>query len=287
MNAWNDPAMRHAMVAHFPIVLSVVGIPFALAAALMQDKTRAMRWAALALYLALAVSAFVATRSGGNAEDAVRGSLNDEARALAHEHGELGEKAWPLAAVVCVLLGVALVRNPKLRLPSAWLAVAGAVVVAGWVANTAEHGGRLVYDFGAGTPDRMAELLTGGASADPAEDPRVTFLRQQVRPILVDNCLRCHNPQRAERAGGLDQTTIAGMLAGGMSGPAIVPGKPRESLLIQAVRWEVGDLRMPPDKDRLPDEAIAVLERWIAEGAVWEPFELTVPQDAPSPSAPP
>jgi uncharacterized membrane protein len=275
VDAWNDPAMRHAMVVHFPIVLSIVGIPFAVGAALVKDKREAIRWAALAIYLALAVSAFVASNSGENAKDAVEGSLHDEAQALVHEHDELGEKVWPLATAVCALLCVGLVRNPKLRLPSTWLAVAGGLFVAGWVANTADHGGRLVYEYGAGTPDELAEILAATAASDPpTPDARVTHFRAQVRPILVNNCLRCHNPKRAERAGGLDLTTITGVVEGGDSGPALVPGRPQESLLIAAVRWVDPDLKMPRGEDKLTDDQIAALEAWIADGAVWERFEF-------------
>jgi len=111
----------------------------------------------------------------------------------------------------------------------------------------------------------------------PAGDPRIAFFNDQVRLILVNNCLRCHNPERMERAAGLDQTTIAGLLTGGMSGPALVPGRPHESLLIRAVRWEDPDLKMPRGKDQLPEAQIAVLEKWIADGAVWEPFDYEVP----------
>ena len=169
-----------------------------------------------------------------------------------------------------------------LRASSAWLAVAGGLFIAGWVGNAADHGGRLVYEHGTGTPDQAAEIV---ASTDPdpapSADPRVAFFRDAVRPILVGNCLRCHNPRRMKRAGDLDQTTIGGLLAGGWSGPAIVPGNPGESLLIAAVRRVDPDLEMPPDRDKLPEETIAILEKWIADGAVWEPFEYPPPQAAP------
>ncbi|MHC4414453.1 MAG: c-type cytochrome domain-containing protein [Planctomycetota bacterium] len=279
-DAWNEPATRHAMIVHFPVVLSIVGIPFAVVAALMRHRDRAIRWAALALYLALAASGLVARNSGHHAQDAISGSLDDDAQAVLDVHDSLGHKVWLIGAGICVLLGVSFVPNAKLRLPSAWLAVAGSLFAAGWVANTADHGGRLVYEHGAGTPDRVAELLAApDASAEPAEDPRVTFFRRQVRPILATHCLRCHNPRRVRRSGGLDQTTIAGLLEGGWSGPALTPGKPAESLLITAVRREDPDLQMPLGADPLPEELIAALERWIAEGAVWEPFEYVPPAE--------
>ena len=279
-DAWNDPAMRHAMVNHFPVVLSVIGIPFAVIAALMRGKDKSMRFTALAIYVALAVSGYVTRWSGQNAQDAVSGSLSDGAQALLEEHEALGDKVWIFAAGVTGLLGASFVTRPKLGIPAAWLAVAGSLFVAGWVANTADQGGRLVYEHGAGTPDDLAGVLQAvEASGESAGDPRLTFFRQRVQPILAENCLRCHNPRRAKRSGGLDQTTMARMLEGGWSGPAIVPGRPQESLLIEAVRWVDPDLQMPRGADKLADEQIAALERWIAQGAVWEPFEFTPRSD--------
>lgn len=275
VDAWNDPAMRHAMVNHFPIVLSVIGIPFALLAALIGKRAKAMRWTALAFYVALMASAFVTKNSGDEAHDAIRGSLSDEAHEVLDEHEELGDKVWWFASAVALLLSVSFARNPKVHVPSAWVAVAGSLFLAGWVANAADHGGRLVYEHGAGTPDELAELFASADSpVEPTEDARVAFFRNQVRPILTTHCLRCHNPTRAKRSGGLDQSTIAGLLRGGLSGPALVPGRPDESLLILAVRHEDPDLQMPLGEDKLTDDLIAALEQWIADGAVWEPFEF-------------
>ena len=60
--------------------------------------------------------------------------------------------------------------------------------------------------------------------------------------------------------------TVAGMRKGGQSGPAVVPGSPEESLLVQAVRYDDELTKMPP-KEKLPSAAIAALEHWIKEGA--------------------
>jgi uncharacterized membrane protein len=274
MDAWGDPGMRHAMVVHFPIVLSLAGIPFVLIAALMQRRGAAMRWTALAIYLALAVTGMAARASGHDAHDQVRGSLNEQGQALLEEHEQLGHQVWLCGAVVAGLIGASFLKQPRVRLPAAWLAAAGCLVAAGWTANTADHGGRLVYDHGAGTPDELANLLTAAAASDqPTMDRRVTHFREQVRPILVNNCLRCHNPKRARQSGNLELMTITGLLRGGMSGAAVVPGKPEESLLLAAVRWSDPDLHMPLGEDKLSDDQIAALHRWIADGAVWEHFE--------------
>ena len=272
--------MRHAMVVHFPIVLSVVGIPTAVAAALIQDKTKAMRWTALVLYLVLTLSAWMGGRSGHGAHDAVYGSLSDEAQRLLEEHGQLGTTVWLFGAAVAVLVGVSFARKRTVQLSASWLAVVVAVAAAGWTANTADHGGRLVYEHGAGAGGGGAVVLSANPTAGHVEDARITYFRHTIPYLLAENCLGCHNPRGDKLPGGLDLTTIAGWLAGGKSGPAVVPGRPDESLVMDAVRGTDPDLVMPPgDGEKLSAEQIAALERWIAEGLVWEQFEFQLPDD--------
>ena len=280
LDAWNDPSMRHAMVIHFPVVLSLIGVPFAVAAALVKPKSKALRWAVLALYLVFAATAWVARNSGHDAEEVVEGSLDDEGHEELEEHEHHGHNLWMWPAGISILIGVSFVSHRWVRLPSAWLAVGVGLIAAERVAHTADHGGRLVYEHGAGAPDRLAEwFATADGSAEPSGDPRLDFFRSEVRPVLAGECWRCHNPKRKRRSGGLDQTTMAGLLAGGYSGPAVVPGKPDESWLIKAVRWEVEDLQMPAGEDQLPPETIAKLEQWIRDGAVWEAIELPPSQE--------
>ncbi len=91
----------------------------------------------------------------------------------------------------------------------------------------------------------------------------------EVWPVLEAKCATCHGADPADVQGGLDLTSLAGLMRGGETGgPAIVPGDPHASLLIEAIRRE--GLAMPPkDDDRLNDKQIAAIERWIAEGAPW------------------
>ena len=97
------------------------------------------------------------------------------------------------------------------------------------------------------------------------EAAREDFFEAKVRPVLVDNCLECHGAEKHK--GGLRLDVRAAMLKGGDTGPAVVPGKPEESPLIEAVRYE-GDVRMPPKK-RLKAEEITALTDWIKGGAFW------------------
>lgn len=278
IEAWNDPQMRHAMLIHFPVVLSAVALVFAVIAAVGKGPERAMRWTALAMYAALLLFTYMARESGEDAKEAIEGSVDEEAEEELEAHEDHGEDLWMWPLGIGILLGLSFVERRAVRLPAAWLAVGAGLLAADQIAHTADHGGRLVYTHGvAGPAGPDLGAILAAAAAEPAEDPRVAFFRSNVRPVLVHNCLRCHNPQRQKRSGGLNQTSIAGLLEGGYSGPAIVPGRPEESLLIEAVRWTDEDLQMPPGDEQLPAEAIAALEQWVADGAVWETFEYTPP----------
>jgi len=280
LDAWNDPQMRHAMVVHFPVVLSVVTLPLAVLAALWlgKDRGRVFQWITLAGYLALAVSLFVARQSGEHAEHAA-GAMSEAGELEMEEHEHHGHNLWQWPAIICIVAGVGFLRVKPVRVAAAWLVVSGGLLVAERVAHTADHGGRLVYVHGAvsrpvsGSTDSSTSLTAG----DTAADPRITFFREHVRPVLVERCLRCHNPTRKRRSGELDQTTMAAILTGGLGGPAIVPGRPDESLLIKAIRWVDEDLQMPMHEDKLPDDQIAAIEKWVADGAVWEAFTYTLP----------
>jgi hypothetical protein len=90
------------------------------------------------------------------------------------------------------------------------------------------------------------------------------FFEKQVRPLLVKHCYQCHSSEAKILKGGLHLDSRGGWMKGGDSGPAIVPGAPDKSLLIEAIRYQ--SLEMPP-KGKLPDEQIVVLEKWVRMGA--------------------
>jgi mono/diheme cytochrome c family protein len=106
-----------------------------------------------------------------------------------------------------------------------------------------------------------------GAQLDQAklEAAQEEFFETKIRPVLADNCLECHGAEKYK--GGLRLDVRAAMLKGGDSGPAIVPGKPGESPLIEAIRYE-GEVQMPPKK-KLKSEEIAALTDWVKQGAYW------------------
>ena len=99
-----------------------------------------------------------------------------------------------------------------------------------------------------------------------AATPEAEFFESKVRPVLAGRCYGCH----AENAtAGLRLDSRAGLLAGGRSGPAIVPGDPEGSILLHAVQGIKGRMGMPPAGQRIAAHDVEALEQWIAMGAPW------------------
>ena len=115
----------------------------------------------------------------------------------------------------------------------------------------------------------VASLWPLDAKAGPTEKAtpaQLEFFEKRIRPLLVTHCYRCHSQDAKKLGGKLHLDSRDGVLRGGRAGAAIVPGKPNESLLIEAVRSEDKDVRMPRD-GKLSAQEIADLEAWIAMGA--------------------
>ena len=127
----------------------------------------------------------------------------------------------------------------------------------------------------------IAAFLVAQASKPQAITPdQLQFFESTIRPILVDQCYGCHSAQSGRARGGYLVDTRDGARKGGGSGPGIVPGKPDDSLLIQAVRYHDEDLQMPP-KGKLSEDQIKALERWVAMGAP-DPREAATAKPKPS-----
>ena len=112
----------------------------------------------------------------------------------------------------------------------------------------------------------LAFACQSRAGEPPGPDPAAAeFFETEVRPLLVEKCQSCHGGKKTE--GGLSLTSRAAVLKGGETGPAVVPGKPAESLLVKAVN-HTGDLKMPL-KGKLTAKEVEKLTLWVARGAVW------------------
>lgn len=94
---------------------------------------------------------------------------------------------------------------------------------------------------------------------------KVDFFEAKIRPVLVKHCYQCHSIESGKSKGGLILDSRSGWQVGGDSGPAIEPGKPSESLLLEALKYD--SFEMPP-KGKLPDQTIADFQQWIEHGAV-------------------
>ncbi|MBM3740055.1 MAG: DUF1553 domain-containing protein [Acidobacteria bacterium] len=112
----------------------------------------------------------------------------------------------------------------------------------------------------------MMRALPGIAFAAAALAQDIGFFEKHVRPVLAANCYSCHSAAARTPFAGLRLDSREAMLRGGDRGPAIVPGNPAGSRLVQAVR-HVG-VRMPPT-GKLTGPEIAAIEQWIAAGAPW------------------
>ena len=102
----------------------------------------------------------------------------------------------------------------------------------------------------------------GIATAQQVDD---TFFEKHVRPILVERCQSCHGPDKQKS--GLRVDSLAALLKGGESGPAIILGKPSESLLCQVI--DQGEPYAMPPKDKLKKEQILSISAWVKAGARW------------------
>ena len=134
-------------------------------------------------------------------------------------------------------------------------------------------------------------VSAGGAALAQAPQPtpeppsaeQAEFFETTIRPLLADNCYGCHSGRVDTPFAGLRLDSRDGLLTGGDSGPAIVPGHPQDSALV--LRLHGRPVLMPPTGP-LADDAIAALTEWVAMGAPWPAGASASAADTPDPSAP-
>jgi hypothetical protein len=127
------------------------------------------------------------------------------------------------------------------------LVIAGVLLLAGWAA--------------------IPPALRAQPRSEPAPTPeQVAFFEKSIRPVLVRECYSCHAATATKVRGGLKLDTREALRKGGEDGPVIVPGDPKNSLLIRAIRHEDEHHKMPPKK-KLADDVIADFEKWVTLGA--------------------
>jgi hypothetical protein len=133
-------------------------------------------------------------------------------------------------------------------------------------------GGGLLAGWGASPSDLSAqpaprpEPTRKAEAAAPPTAEQITFFEKNIRPVLVQECYSCHAATAKKKRGGLLLDTREGIRKGGDTGPAVVPGDVRQSLLLKAIKHTHREHKMPPMK-KLGDDVIAAFEKWIAMGA--------------------
>jgi len=112
----------------------------------------------------------------------------------------------------------------------------------------------------------VGDLLSVATTAfgEPLTADAATYFESKVRPLLIERCLDCHGEKKQK--GGLRLDSKTGWQKGGEHGPAVVPGQPEASLLIQAIARRDPDLQMPPDEP-LSEREREVLVEWVRRGA--------------------
>ena len=124
---------------------------------------------------------------------------------------------------------------------------------------TSQAPGTLLLRFGAWC---CISLIPLAALGDEGAD----FFTEKIQPILKERCYECHSHASGKTKGGLTLDSRSGWIEGGNSGPAIVPNRPAESLLVKAVRREDADSAMPPKKP-MPHSEVKLIEEWVSKGA--------------------
>ncbi len=112
---------------------------------------------------------------------------------------------------------------------------------------------------------QTASLPPGLTRAIASDRDELALFENRVRPVLTAHCIKCHGAAKQESGLRIDSKSM--VIKGGDRGPAIVPGDPDRSLLVQAARRQ-GELKMPPDETLRPEEVAGLVE-WIRHGAPW------------------
>jgi len=128
----------------------------------------------------------------------------------------------------------------------------------------------------------LTTVVLSGRLFGQTAGPDAAFFEAKIRPVLATKCYGCHSSKMKAPMGGLALDTKAGLLAGGATGPVVIPGKPSESRLIQALSYTDQNLQMPPT-GKLPDAVRADFEQWIAAGAPDPRVATTAAANSPQP----
>jgi mono/diheme cytochrome c family protein len=184
-----------------------------------------------------------------------QGGLRLDSRAAALAGGVSGKSIVAGDSAASLLLARVRGEGGGMRMPPGGELPRGQIaLLAAWI------------DQGAEWPDGAAALGNSSPGANPIAGQSVDFVRD-IQPIFEASCYQCHSGAQPKSQLRLDSKPLA--LKGGLSGPVIVPGDSEGSRLVHRVLGLHGEQRMPLNGDPLAAEQIALLRRWIDEGARW------------------
>lgn len=301
-----SPQELHAIIAHLPVALSVLGVIVVYVSAAVVAERQTLRWVAVAAYLLMAATAYFAVETGETARAQLSNRMPGYIWDEVDHHEDLAEYVWMFAVATAAFAAVSTLKYKWVRIGGISIAMLGSLATAGWVGLTGHAGGELVYTHGLGVnpetrvdwrlnppapvetsdasetsdDENAADGPGGGApKATLADDGTVLI---PVMPIDPEEAAKvsftrdilpvfeevCYECHKPEQMDGeLDMTTMDGLMRGGeKAGPSIIPGEPDESPL---VLYCTGELRpqMPEDDFPLTREEIHTLRMWIFAGA--------------------
>jgi hypothetical protein len=158
----------------------------------------------------------------------------------------------------------------KLRSAAVATAIASAALVAGNLRPASNPGTAVAADAPVAAGP-LAEAATAAAPAPAFSPADVDFFEKQVRPVLAENCFKCHNDKKQK--GGLRLDARAFVVKGGEHGPAVDLAAKDMGTLLRAVGYADEDMQMPPD-GKLPQAKFDVLTKWAKLNAPWPAGEM-------------
>ena len=311
----NQPSMLHSAAVHMPIALAMLNLLLIIATAIF-ERSSALRYVTLAAHVLLLASVQYGITTGDAARELVPNTLTQEVWDVLDHHEAMALRVRLASVFTLVFVALVLIPHAEWRKGMLLVAGVGAFITILLVSTTAHYGGHLVYAYGVGTPvmhqpEQTAavppvESTPGEAPADPAEvvDPlsgttpepaaeeelvpvreidmeqaKTVDFQRDVWPIIDFACADCHKPEKLD--GGLDLTTIENMMkAGEKAGPAVIPGDPDASAMIQYIRGELKP-RMPHKEPPMNPDDLHMLRMWIAAGATPEAAVEAAPGEVP------
>lgn len=154
-----SPQVLHAMIAHLPLALGMIGIPIVFIGAVLKMNNPTLRWVIFFVYVFMALVALPAAFTGSRALSAAQDTMPAATFAIAETHEWMAGKAWVLPLITAFLVLICRTKQEWFRVSVATLAVLASVSAGIWIGATGYYGWNLVYGYGIGTPAAQVEYL--------------------------------------------------------------------------------------------------------------------------------